>query len=339
MRQIILVCVGVLVGSALGALNDEPKIIVNDNRSQRTPTPSEAIEDPVVRQDIVDSKLSTREKMTGPSAYQLRMATPEEQEAEDREVARMSADEWCEAFMSSDPMCLRERQRARRYDKRLTEWKRSRAQGVMLARMAASEAVYVLWDTDVCLERDDRKVCGTGGEVGSDAVHIAWTVVHNRGAKSKFRGWLDVMRFLSPHVTRSKELTRPRQEWTSTLPAHGKAKPSGWVDERDGDWRLYAENWAAFRDNMVEMWVHHSMPQVAGKPRAWGNEADVQRGMARRGMCLLPCEGCSNGFLARPGEGCEVEAANLREIRVLPAAVAAARRERIDGRRHEHRVD
>lgn len=196
-------------------------------------------------------------------------------------------------------------------------WQRTRAQGVLLGRMFSSE------DTRALRRRSGG---GTCGDVTADHLLIARVVMNNAESRSTFRGWSDVMRFLSPHVTASKELTRPRQRWTSTLPGYGDAMPSGWVDSRDvvdgedndGDWRVHGPCWVELRKKAIELWLtgppFGDFPKDV-KPKRWGNENDVitffgkknkkGRFYNRERFCVVPY-GDLNFFIAEDGRGCTV---------------------------------
>lgn len=169
------------------------------------------------------------------------------------------------------------------------KWRRTLAQGVMLAR--------------ICVSEDSRGIRplehgGSAGELTADHVRILHTVLNNAGSRS-FSGWGEVMAFLSPHVTGSRTLSKPRQQWTSTLPAAGDEAPAGWVPGRDGNWEIYREHWPDFRLAVQKAWVNLSIPAIEGRPIAWGNERDVARGMRVRGLVRVACDDCVNGFLER----------------------------------------
>lgn len=200
-------------------------------------------------------------------------------------------------------------------------WKRTRPQGVLLNRMFVSEDGRAL---------RLKTGGGTCGDLTDDHRLIARVVMNNAESRSDFRGWADVMRFLSPHVTASKELTRPRQRWTSTLPGIGDDMPSGWIDQRsvedgedyDGDWRVHGPCWSELRKNGIAMWVEGppfgDFPKDV-KPSRWGNDDDVinffskkRNGeltedafIRRERFCVVPY-GDLNFFIARNGRGCTV---------------------------------
>lgn len=193
-------------------------------------------------------------------------------------------------------------------------WRRRRAHGVLLARMFVSED-----------SRAIRRVVGGGteGELTNDHRNIMVTVYNHRQSKKSFRGWIDVMSFLSPHVGRLK-VAKPhtRQRWTSRLPATGDAPDPGrgWVDcmelaegddDCDGDWRIHGPLWVKLREATVRTWLTADfeaiMKRSKKKPRKWGNKEDVIRFLARHPdhLCVLDTP-TKNFFLARPGDGCEL---------------------------------
>lgn len=196
--------------------------------------------------------------------------------------------------------------RAELHNPRL-DWRRTRAQGVMLARIFISEDSRSLWP----YTSDGPNGPGLQGALSDDHHRIAHVVLNNSTQLPGVEGWLDVMRQLSPNVTRSKTLSRPRQRWTSTLPSRGIAVPDGWRGSPEVWDEVCADNWARFRDQVIYLWLTLGFDaDIGGKPIAWGNEADVARGMRIRGLVRVECESCLNGFLARPTRG-------------IPAKVAA----------------
>jgi len=239
-------------------------------------------DDPVVLADIAASRMSTHEKMTGLSAYQLG-----QRERAARELAESSR-------------------------------RRTLRQGCQLARMGISE--------------DSRPLRfeaggGTEGAITQDHHGIANVVLNNAKLGPN---WLAVMYRLSPHVGRQKELTRPRQRWTSTLPCRGAEKPDGWdEDPWTGEWEIAAPFWEKYRDAMVKAWVRHEIELAPGKPIAWGCRKDEKRPWCTdpkralaRGLCEVPGFGELNGFWAKPGNGCELEE---EEPAAIPASVAAGK--------------
>lgn len=186
-------------------------------------------------------------------------------------------------------------------------WKRTRAQGVQLARM--------------CVNEDSRSLrrlpSGTEGHLTIDHKLIAQVIWERRRAKTTFRGWLDVMKWLSPHVGKVKESKRHRHNVSAHLPANGDDPPSQWIDCRDvaegeycdGDWRVHGPYWVAFRERVVDMWLTIDFDRVARelgvKPTGWGNDEDVVRYLRKNpGFCVLAI-GDANFFVALPGNGCE----------------------------------
>jgi hypothetical protein len=140
-------------------------------------------------------------------------------------------------------------------------WQRTRLQAVMLAR---------IWVNEVGKMLRPKAGGGTDGEPNLECRLIAHAVLNGRGkiinkeTRRKATGYLEVMRELSPRVTGKAPPRLERQEWTSTLPAEGSEQPIGWVDERDGDWRIYADNWATLREAAVDMWVSGDVGEVPG---------------------------------------------------------------------------
>jgi len=174
---------------------------------------------------------------------------------------------------------------------------RDRAQAVLIARVAASEDTRVLRDR----QPDCREKCGTSGSPTPDALAIMRVVeVH---AERQGLDFETAIRKLAPYATGTRPPIRPRQEWTSTLPARGKAQPTGWKPERDGSWPVFAENWASFREAMHEAWLGSETGMFARMaPVAWGTEEDYQRNRERRGLCRLPCLGCVNVLAGKRGD-------------------------------------
>lgn len=188
-------------------------------------------------------------------------------------------------------------------------WVRTREQGVQLARMFVNE--------------DDRPLRrkiggGTEGEMTIDHIMISRTVYTNRHTRKTFSNWMQVMKFLSPHVGRVKSSKRHRHEWTSQLQSFGDDPPRSWIDCRhvdrgkrcDGDWRIHGRLWVKFREHVIRYWTDDDLlfmfatEEETSKPRHWGNTQDVIRFLSRhQKLCVLGV-GDRNFFLARSGEGC-----------------------------------
>lgn len=187
-------------------------------------------------------------------------------------------------------------------------WQRTREQGVQLARMFVNE--------------DDRplrnKPNGTEGQMTIDHVMISRVVYSNRFTKKRFSNWLQVMKFLSPHVGRIRQIKRHRHEWTSQLPSYGNKPPRSWIDCKhvdrgdkcDGNWNVHGKLWVKFRENVIKYWLDDdlyfmfSTEEVLSKPIHWGNRQDVVRFLSKhKRLCVLGI-GDRNFFLARTGEGC-----------------------------------
>ncbi|MEE8615520.1 MAG: hypothetical protein V3T11_09960 [Roseateles sp.] len=142
-------------------------------------------------------------------------------------------------------------------------WRHTEEQGVMWARLCASES---------------KDVLGLGkGDMVLGCRLIGHVIRNNkkglliRGTKLPAVGYLSVMRQLSPHVTRKFLPKRERQKWTSTLQPIGEDPPDGWVPERDGDWRIYSDSWVRLRAQSVKMWTKQWLGKVpgGGRPKAW----------------------------------------------------------------------
>ncbi len=173
-------------------------------------------------------------------------------------------------------------------------WEFTVMQGIMLARIWASEETHVL--------RPDTEVGkGTGGKPSLGCRLIAHVVRNNRGrllvreTREPVSGWFEIMRELSPHVTGKLEPNRPRQRWTSTLPVVGNEQPSGWDPDRDGSWHIYADNWVKLREAAVRMWTTQQLGSVPGGGRvmSWDSAGVMS---TRKRLCrLLDTEGAVLG--------------------------------------------
>lgn len=163
---------------------------------------------------------------------------------------------------------------------------------------AALRRDYATWEfteesgfylSKICASEDSRflrspKDGGTDGELTEDCKLIAQTIYNNRNSKKSFKSWIDVMEFMSPHVTGKKTPVQARQHWLRNLRRFSGAMPEGWTpctgtDERnrstpkgcDGDWRLYGDNWNKGRDKIIEMWTTQSFLGITDIPLiAWG---------------------------------------------------------------------
>lgn len=187
---------------------------------------------------------------------------------------------------------------------------RRRYTAVLLARVAVNE------NTRILRAEDDG---GTNGEPTPDARALIQEEM--AFAKWKGVGLRKAIKWQSPRVTGEKEPQPGSQHaWTSTLPARGKAMPSGWVectgqDSKtgnpvpkgcDGRWEVYADNWEKFRGWMIRTIVHEGEIEAEcdGDPITWGCEGDDHIAI-RRGLCVV--EGCGdrNVWWAFPGHGCD----------------------------------
>ncbi len=170
-------------------------------------------------------------------------------------------------------------------------WVRSRAQGILLARIIVNE--------------QSRVIRPNGGADLDELSWFASAVVNNRERYGKsVHGWLDVLGKLAPHVARLRPISRPRQEWTSTLTGCTEAQPSGWVPERDGDWEIYALNWQSFCLDVRDSWVNDTFTHYPDV-NTWGNLADTQNQLCRPrrhgALCLMQRFEGGNFFLGPAG--------------------------------------
>ncbi len=141
------------------------------------------------------------------------------------------------------------------------QWRTTRAQGELLARIAINE------------NTDPLRLPWTNEETDL----ISSVVFNNRG-KLKSRNWFDLMRHLAPHVGLLKKYTQPQQEWTSTLVGCTTEQPRLWVPARDGNWKQYAENWKTFCESVRDRWVNSTFihnPYVI----TWGSTSDLRRSL------------------------------------------------------------
>lgn len=187
-------------------------------------------------------------------------------------------------------------------------WKRTRAQGVQLARMASNEDSRAL----------RGKPNGTEGRITIDHRLIALVIWNRRNAKSTFRGWYDVMKWLSPHIGRAKQAKRHRHKVNAYLPSEGSNPPPDWIDCRsvkkkkrcDGDWRVHGPFWVEFRERIVDFWLNTDFSWLSRRlgvvPIQWGDSQDIVRYLKRRPDHCVLAIGDHNFFVARPGNGCEL---------------------------------
>jgi hypothetical protein len=119
----------------------------------------------------------------------------------------------------------------------------------------------------------------------------------------------------SPHVAKIRKYTRPRQRWTSTLPAKGSDLPELWIectrwDEDDkgnrqghpagcnGVWFNGVKNWLVVREYAKELVQLNDPPTpVQGNPKAWGGKMDIWAFLQKRpNMCWLESGDTRNYF-------------------------------------------
>ena len=166
-------------------------------------------------------------------------------------------------------------------------WNRSKAQGALLARIIVNENSSMLLPNRTY-----------------DPTETQWyaAVAINNRKRFAAHGWLDVIGHLAPHVSLLKPYTQPRQEWTSTLVGCTEKKPTLWVDERDGNWELYALRWQSFCLDVRDEWLS-SEPAVNADVIAWGSIADSKRQLCRPRprLCLITAFAGGNLFFGRAG--------------------------------------
>ncbi len=154
----------------------------------------------------------------------------------------------------------------------------------------------------------------------------------------------DSLSRLSPHVAMIEEYTRPRQRWTSTLPAEGDEAPSGWTEcatwykanKRmhglpkgcNGVWEAGNKNWVIVRDYAISLVMSDEEPPqaVQGYPTTWGGIMDIWTYMERNpNACWLPSPGTAGYFFGKkgvPGNVCqEVPPRTLKKSRVISARI------------------
>ena len=166
-------------------------------------------------------------------------------------------------------------------------WARTPAQAALLARVIVNENSSMLLPNRTW-----------------DAVETEWFAAVAINSRQRFaaHGWLDVIARLAPHVGLLRPYTRPRQEWTSTLHGCTEAKPTLWVDARDGDWNLYSLRWQSFCLDVREYWLRAKAP-INADVMAWGSIADSERQLCRPRprLCLITRFPGGNLFFGRVG--------------------------------------
>jgi hypothetical protein len=125
-----------------------------------------------------------------------------------------------------------------------------------------------------------------------------------RNTKGSTETLFERLQELSPHVARVKQPTRPRQLWTSTLPAEGDEPGEGWVEctnwyeDSQGRMRGLPKNcagvWATVKDEWVEIrefaakMARRNSHTIPGKPWTWGGLMDLARFLDDNPhMCVL----------------------------------------------------
>lgn len=201
-----------------------------------------------------------------------------------------------------------------------------RSSGILLARMTVSEG------TSIMPLRSSWK---------RDMQGILQVVRNNQ---RDHEGLYDALGRHSPHVARIKEYTRPRQRWTSTLPAKGKEPPELWTECTswytnkkgrtrglpkgcNGVWLNGADNWVGVRDYGLKLVKMRNPPEpVQGKPKAWGGKMDIWAFLKKRPhMCWLESGDTRNYFFGDkddPANQCkEVPPELLKESRTISVSI------------------
>ncbi|MCZ6870585.1 MAG: hypothetical protein O7G84_13870 [Gammaproteobacteria bacterium] len=130
----------------------------------------------------------------------------------------------------------------------------------------------------------------------------------------------DSLSRLSPHVAMIEEYTKPRQRWTSTLPARSDGAPSGWTECTtwyrangrqhglpkgcNGTWKAGHKNWVTVRDYAINLVLSPDEPPqaVQGYPTTWGGIMDIWTYMERNPhACWLSSPGTAGYFFGKRG--------------------------------------
>jgi hypothetical protein len=171
-------------------------------------------------------------------------------------------------------------------------------EGILLSRMAVSEGTSIM-PLAPTWRRDMRGIL---------------QVTRNNQKKSETL--LDALGKQSPHVARLKKYTRPRQRWTSTLPAKGDKPPPLWVEctywyehEKTGKksglprgcfgvWENGIDNWKLIRDYGPDLVAEREpLLPVQGNPKAWGGVMDIWSFLETNPhMCWLESGATKNYF-------------------------------------------
>ena len=157
----------------------------------------------------------------------------------------------------------------------------------------------------ICSNEDSRPLRpvpnGTGGEITEDCLGILQTAQALAGRTHKTL--IEAMRVLSPRVSGVKPPLLRQHAWTSTLPATGAVRPSGWTEcagegTCSGSWEIYAPYWVRFRENVQKLLVNGYVPPCSQDPITWGGPMDDHRALVR-GLVRLAC-GERNRFWVKP---------------------------------------
>jgi hypothetical protein len=179
---------------------------------------------------------------------------------------------------------------------------RTKEQAVRLARWCVVEDACVLWP--VGTGNPAHPNCGTGSELSPECKAIIEVAVNNR--KQSHETWDEVFEFVSPRMMGEENPKSVRSTWIKGLSADSSEPPASWRDCRDqdpcdGDWRLYGEEWAMFRDNVISYWMDGPLDVCEGKPLAEGTEADAaQIAIPLRGFTRYECEGVERLWIGGP---------------------------------------
>jgi hypothetical protein len=154
------------------------------------------------------------------------------------------------------------------------------------------------------------------------------------------RSLLETMYGQSPHVSKRKPFTDPRQVWVSNLPMHGSEVPTGWIEcivengqkspkGCSGNWKSTSKSWEAFRSYATGLYWSGEIPNVVdGVIAQWGGDMDYWRG-AGRNLCPLKSTETKNTYWGFPqknvGKCLEIDQKKVEKSRVLTAQVAAGR--------------
>lgn len=130
---------------------------------------------------------------------------------------------------------------------------------------------------------------GTAGQLTEDTFALLQTV---RGfadwhRRKDLRTDGDALRALGPHTAGNRPTTRHRRLVSRGLPADSLLRPSHW-DDSDGDWSVYAGNWAAFRVGVAQAALYGFAAPCEVDPVAEGWPEDDHIAIGR-GLTRLSC--------------------------------------------------